>query len=606
MIHLDVDAFVEFCEQLTLPSRDAGLVPMRFFGTQRYWIEQIAEGLREGVHDFVTLKGGRQIGGSTIADAMALYWPQSNPGTQGMVVSDDDDNRNYRRDILLSMNQSLPRAYRRPLARDNATLARWDNGSRMSFRAAGKRQNSNLGRSRGVSFLHADEIGSWPDQGAISALRASLSEQNPQRLYLWNSTARGIGTPFHEMWRTAETAVSQRAIFLAWWRHEGYSVPRSRREFWAQYGDPPTADEQLWMDEVQRRYRVTITMEQLVWYRWKLAEGMGGDETMMAQEFGSLPEECFQSWGDKFVGPRYIRRARIGLASAPTPVGYTYDFLDTIDETAQHGVREIELSRVDPLRTQVLRVWQEPRPDAVYVVAGHPAHSSSETAREHIAMVFRVWPDKMLQVAEFISPHNAIAMYQFAWIILHLSGAYRTFVPAYSILDVAGAGRSVLAEIQLLERYGYGASPRAKWQIQDFLGSVRHYFYKRPDVPFARSRTQEWHTQPNTRGWILHGLKNTIERGQMTLRSPELIDNLSALRQGESGDYDVIAGGAGLSDSLAVCAALAVECWLRSAIPELEGLIAPSELRPDEPSSVQQRILQTYLGDVLTRGGRTT
>lgn len=594
---LDVEGFTEFCEQLQIPSRDLGMVPFRFFGTQRHWLAEVARGLEAGVHDFVTLKGGRQIGGSTIADAMAIWWPQANPGTQGMLVSDDDDNRDYRRDLMLGMNESLPRAYRLPMRLNNRILAAWPNGSRLSFRAAGKRTGSNLGRSRGVSFLHADEVGSWPDQDALGALRASLSEQNPLRLYLWNSTARGIGTPFHSMWKTAERAVASRAIFISWWRHEGYQIARDRDDYWAAYGwREPTVDERQWMDEVERRYGHEITPEQLCWFRWKLAEGFSGDETLMAQEFSSLPEEAFQSYGDKFITPRFIRRMRLGLVAAPEPVGYDYQFLDTLDETASQGITE-----VDP-HGAMLRVWEEPDPAGVYVVAGHPQYASSEHAREYVCQVYRVWPDKMLQVAEYIHPVGA--MYQFAWVCLHLAGAYRTFIPAYFILEVAGTGRAVLAQIQLLERYGYGASPKAKWQLQDFLGSIRHYFYVRPDVPHGRPRTQEWHTQPNTRAWMLHGLRDTIERGQLEVRSQALIDHLSLLRQGEQGNNDVIAGGSNQSDAVAMCAALAVECWLRTAIPELDVLVAPREPGPGDPHTVQARMLKSYLGDILTRGGR--
>lgn len=602
MITLDVSAFRDFCLQLQIPSRDAGLMPFHWNGAQEYWVNQVSQGLKEGIHDFVTLKGGRQIGGSTIADAIAIWWPQANGGTQGMLVSDDDDNRDYRRDVILSMVESLPKSYRRPFRMSNRILAAWDNGSRLAFRAAGKRTGSNLGRSRGVSFLHADEVGSWPDQGAIGALRASLSEVNPLRLYLWNSTARGIGTPFHEMWRTAERATTTRAIFVAWWRHEGYVKTPDDRAVWERYSEKePSADEALWIEEVERRYGHAITKGQLCWYRWKLTEGFDGDETMMAQEFSSLPEEAFQAFGDKFIASRIVLRMRIETETNPEPVGYQYEFRDTIDETAREGVREVDPNLVDTSRAGLLRVWQEPVGDGVYVVAGHPSRSSSATAAEYVAQVYRVWPDRMVQCAEYIAPSTGI-MYQFAWVCLHLAGAYRTFMPPYFILDVAQTGRAVLEQIQLLERYGFGASAHAKWQIQDFLGCVRHYYYIRPDHPYGRPRAQEWHSQANTRPWILHGLRDTLERGQMTLRSPDLIDNLSALRQGEMGNPDLIAGGAGVSDALSMCAALAVEAWLKWAIPELDSIIAPNQLRPDEPATVQSRMLKSYLGDVLNRG----
>jgi len=568
---------------------------MGFWPPQRIWAQQVEAALERDVHDIVTLKGSRQIGGTTIADALTLWWEQANAGTQGMMVSDDEDNRDYRRDVILEMNASLPREYRRQIQVNNRGIARWTNGSRLSFKHAGKRQGSSLGRSRGINFLHADELGSWPDQSAISALRASLSQKNPLRLYLWNSTARGIGTPFHDMWKTAEHAVTQRAIFLAWWMDPRRRIERHQEELWDRYGDDEkTEDERLWTAAVFERYGVLIVTEQLAWYRWQLVEQFYGDEVLLAQEFACLPEDAFQAFGEKFISPALVRRLRLALVAAPKPTGLTYEFLDTLDETAERGLHASE-----PLSPPLV-IWEEPEPDGVYVVAGHPAYSSSETAGTYVAHVFRIWPDKMVQVAQYTAEHGA--MYQFAWVMLHLSGAYRTFMPAYMILEVAMTGARVLDEIHLLERVGFGLSGRARGNVHDFLGSVRHYYYHRPDQPFQRPMAQEWETSPKNRARALHGLRDTIERQQMEIRSPELIDALANVRQGEEGDADQIGGAKGTSDALVLCAALAVECWLHSAMPDLQGLVAPKHLSHDDPKSAEHRLVQNYLGHMLATG----
>src|SRR5262249_5848844 len=156
--------------------------------------------------------------------------------------------------------------------------------------------------SRGINFLHADEVGSWQDDQAVAALRAAFSKKHPQRLYVWNSTARGIGSVFHQMWQTAEQATAQRAIFLAWWPREDFTIAKADKRLWKTYGTRERSpSERLWIDAVKRRYKVTITDEQLAWYRWTLAETMMGDETMMSQEYGCLPDDCFVAFGEHFI-----------------------------------------------------------------------------------------------------------------------------------------------------------------------------------------------------------------------------------------------------------------------------------------------------------------
>ena len=594
---LDLPRLREFCAHVIIPSRDHGLIPMTpLFTTQEYILQEINAGLEADVHDFVVLKGGRQIGGSTIFDALTLFYLQEHAGLNGMLVSDDDSNRDYRRDVLLQMHASLPKAWRWPIRMSNRGALAWapPNGSRLLFDAAGLRPGSNLGRSKGLNVLYADEVGSWPDQQAISALQASLSETHPLRLSLWVSTARGFNA-FHAMWTTAETAVKTRAIFVAWWRHAAYRIEREQRELWDAYGARRmTAEERQWVREIRKRYAVELEPEQLVWYRWKLDEQFYGDEAMMAQEFACLPGDAFQAFGDKFIPPPTLQRLRIALGEAPTATNYQYAWGETLDASG--------IERCDP-KDATLRIWEEPDNRGVYVLGAHPAHSSSSHgASAFVIQVWRVWPDAIVQVAEFADPD--MATYQFAWAILHLAGAYRTLIPAYFILEIGGTGYRVLEEIQLLQQHGYGLSPSARKQnLHDFLGAVSHYFFFRPDNVSSKTAPIEWKTGPNNRPWLLHGLRDTIERGHMTIRSAALLDELAALRRAESGDADEIkAGGTILSDSRAVCAALSVEVWLRTAMPDLPMLTAPKEPLKPRAATVGEHVVASYLGRLLATG----
>jgi len=595
VIHLDVPQYERFAESLQIPSRDEGLVPLRLWGTQRRAVREIARGLEEDVHDFVILKGGRQIGGTTTVDTLTLYWPMKYEGTTALFVSDDMPNKLFRRDIMRQMLQSQAPEWRRPVAMDNQGILRWDNGSRLLFEEAGVRSNSNLGRSRGVNYLHADEVGSWKDLRAASALRNSLSKLNPQRLYVWNSTARGVGSPFHEMWRTACRVPTQRAIFLSWWMHEanalvkpGREASKLQRQLWTQYALPDRDEsERLWIAEVKRSYQHVITDAQLGWYRWMLDADMHGDETLMAQEFGVLPEECFQSFGDKIVSAHTIRALRVALKSLPACAGFRYDFRQTLDVS---HVREVE-----PEYAQ-LRVWEQPADDAAYVVAGHPAWSSSGEAHDHVVQVFRAWPDRLRQVAAFHAYGDDLYLYQFAWVFLHLAGAYRTWVPAMCIFEISATGYRVMEEMQLLSDYGYGLSTQAlAGGLRNLLASVSHYFYVRPDNLFARSAPLEFKTSHELRPWIIHGLRDTLERGHLEVADEELIDEMASLRRGEHGDHDEIAAGGTNSDARALCAALAVECWMKQGIPLLSAYMAPREISPMAPTHAGQRLVQSYM-----------
>ena len=170
---------LDIFSHLTIPSRDQGRIRLeKLYGTATYLLHEIAKGITEGIHDFVVLKGGRQIAGTTTADGLAIVWPQMFPGTVGMYVSDDDENRDFRRDVVTQMLEELDVGYKWKVRLNNRNMLAWaaPNNSRLIFASAGKREGGNLGRSRGLNFLIADEVASWVDQRAITALRASLSK----------------------------------------------------------------------------------------------------------------------------------------------------------------------------------------------------------------------------------------------------------------------------------------------------------------------------------------------------------------------------------------------------------------------------------------------
>jgi len=115
----DAARFEHFCSKLIIDSKELGRIPLTFMGSQRYAIEQISQGLNSGIHEFVILKG-RQMGISTVMLALDMYWLFKNPGLQGAVVTDNDENR----ELVRSSPVTLNRCPCPPSRRSSATTAR--------------------------------------------------------------------------------------------------------------------------------------------------------------------------------------------------------------------------------------------------------------------------------------------------------------------------------------------------------------------------------------------------------------------------------------------------------------------------------------------------
>lgn len=587
--------FLDYCAEIRITSKETGRGPLRLWGTQIRSLYEMSRALEDDVHTLVELKG-RQVGETTKGLALDAFWLQRYDGMQGMLAAEDGPNLIYLRDVVREITGSPPDAYSLETSIDNPEHMKWLNGSRLMFSHAGR--GGRLGRSRGINYLHATEVGSWEDEEGAGSLRASLADTHPRRLYIYESTARGYNL-FHDMWRTAQTAPGQRAVFIGWWLREDRVVTPALAELWAAYGtDAPTEDERTWMRVVARQYDVTITPEQLAWYRWKLVEDFAGDETLRAQEHPCLPEDAFQSFGTKFIAPGILQKLRIAQAEAAPPTTYAYEWGTFIDTTT---VRPADAT------TAPLLIWEEPEDDGAYMVSCHPAFSSSPGAFLHVVQVWRLYPDALVQVAEFASARAA--MYQVGWVAIHMLGAYRKKVPCYFVMEVAGSGMEVLQGIQRIEQFDYGLSPALRPRgkaLLDFVGASRQYLYRRPDT-FSSGYHLQWQSSGTRRPPMLHSLRDTLERGAATIRSAALLDEASAVRQGgEGGTNDDIGSSGRQSDSRVMAAAMANKHWLDQAMPELMAKqVVPPKAPPREPEThVGAVLVGNFLANLAARGRR--
>ena len=597
-------SFERFASKLKIPSKEQGHIPFASpYGTQTYMRDRIEAGLERGIHDFVILKG-RQQGITTDLDTLDLFWTLSYGGTIGMLVADDDDNQKVRRAVILQMMSTLPKEFRRRVGLNNGTVLeflaskqREYTGAWLMFDHAGKRENlqdsgkgDNLGRSRGLNYLHADEVGSWVDEKAVSALQAALAETFPTRLYIWASTARGFNV-FRDIYLTAEKVPTSAAIFIGWYHKAEYSVPEddAHAEVWDAYGWEPTREEVQWVTAVRRRYGLEIDASQLVWRRWQLASKFRGDEVMLAQEHPNLPEEAFQSWGDKFIQPFHIRRLYDELEVTPAPQAYRFEYATTLDATDAHRV-ELGDER------GVFHLWEAPDPVGVYVVAGHPWGSSSPTATEWTAQVFRCYPDLIEQVAEFGT--EELNGYQFAWVMAYLCGLYRGRVDMpWEIIEVGGTGMQVMEELDRIRNFDYGLAPAAPRDHQDFTGTVNRYIWRKSDALKARGAHQ-MKSNRDERTRLYYTMRDEVEREHVTIRSRRLIDELAMLRRL---DADNVAGSGDKADARVHALALAVEHWLKNLMPELSARVQPKVTPAPGPRHMGEALMQHYLSRRVLR-----
>jgi hypothetical protein len=546
-LNFRASSFWKFCNNLRVDTKEFGIVPLgqRIYSGQRYLIERIEAGLQTGVHQFTVLKG-RQMGISTVMLALDLYWASKYPGTQGSLVTNNEDNREMFRNTLTMYMEGLPNAYRVPKVRHNRVELTFANRSRFIYQVAGTGKNSGLGKGKALNYCHATEAGEYGDPEGLASLQASFAEKHPLRMYVFESTAQGFNM-FYDMWEVAQRATTQEAIFLGWWRKDDYTVAEGSaiHKVYGYRGTSPY--EKKMLRDVKKLYGAEITAGQLAWYRWKLNEEIQ-DESLMMQNFPWTADEAFVMSGQQMYSSDVLTRLMKTAKTAVEPEGFQFAFADAkrFEDTDVRACHRKNAS---------LLVWERPEPGAIYVIGVDPAYGASPDNDRTSIEVYRCYTDKLVQVAEFCSP--VCDAYQCAWISFYLAGAYgpATMARSMIILEVNGPGQWVKAEMDNIKRNVADAGGASRG-IQDWMGAVRSFLYRRVDTS-GKGFAYHWKTDNNSKERMFGAFNQALATGHLEIRSADMVAEMKSICR-EDG---AITHGSHTHDDRVIASALCTVAW---------------------------------------------
>ncbi|HEX8784255.1 MAG TPA: hypothetical protein VF764_12835 [Steroidobacteraceae bacterium] len=562
------ERFEAYCRQLRIDTKERGRIPFTWLGTQRYCVNEISRGLKDDIHTFVILKG-RQIGISTIALATDLYWISKHGGLQGAIVTDTDDNRELFRSYVEQYLDSLPKHIKAPIARHNRVQLILKNGSRLVYMVAGTKKKGELGRAKAVNFMHATECSSWGDEEGFASLMNTLAQQNPHRLYVFESTARGYNV-FYDAWRVAQESKTQKAIFIGWWRNELYAYGPNTLQYKQFWDGEPTSDERVWIGEVWERYHHNIQPEQLAWWRWYVIEHMKGDEMLALQEMPPTEDYAFQLSGSKFFSAERVNIAH-KAARETRPLTYRYDFGLNFEDT-----RFIETNA----ENAEVWIWETPAERGQYVLGADPAYGSSEWADEFAASMGRCYADRYKQVLEVGSTHWNEQ--QFAWVIAHLCGWYGSpeQADAMLILEMLGPGGAVFNELKnLRDKSGMYQKGDPRAGAFDVVSRIRDYLWHRQDSLTGHFAYQ-WQTNAREKNRMMTTLRAYFEREMLEVNSPYCLQQFRNIHR----VGDKIGGEGRAKDDRVIALAQGVIGWNDWIMKEMmyAGRTFAHESRPKE------------------------
>src|ERR1700757_4340068 len=114
-------------------------IPLNLWTSQTRVLEQICDGLENGVHTFYILKS-RQLGVTTVTLAILIFWLALHPNTIACQVSESDKSSAKNRATITAYLASLTKFMGKSFAvvKNNRFGITFSNKSRLDFLVAGK------------------------------------------------------------------------------------------------------------------------------------------------------------------------------------------------------------------------------------------------------------------------------------------------------------------------------------------------------------------------------------------------------------------------------------------------------------------------------------
>ncbi|MCD7844448.1 MAG: hypothetical protein LUG57_01045 [Oscillospiraceae bacterium] len=356
-------------ENLFIRTKDAQIVPFRLNGAQRRLYDALEAQRQAGKPMRAIVLKARQLGFSTLAQALIFQRTVTRPNVTSLVVAHREDAA----ETLFNMSKLFYETMRsdiRPKCRTaNSHMLLFDSPERDPARKArdpglnsrircATTGGAGVGRGDTIHNVHASEFAYWVGDKAQSwaaIMQAVPSE--PDTMVIVESTANGYDQ-FHAMWEAAVAGESDFVpLFFPWFENPDYRRAPDPDTVW-------TAQERA----IQERYG--LDFQQLAWRRWCIRNNCAGDERVFQQEYPSCPEEAFLTSGQCVFDAELLAKRR-SLVTPPTAQGrFLYDLGP--DPTALYNPRFQREER------GMVRIWKEPQPRRPYVIGGDTAGTGSD------------------------------------------------------------------------------------------------------------------------------------------------------------------------------------------------------------------------------------
>lgn len=398
----------------------------------------------------------RQVGISTLVAAHVFGQCYNQDNMEAMVMAHRADVttnmfRTYRRYL-----EYLPSELQIPLERSNKEELIWKpTNTVIKVATAGTADST---RSRTINWFHGSEAAFYKDLPAVRQAMEGSVPDLPGCGIIWETTAFGTGTPFHNIWQEAGDPDSlYNQVFLKWFLDSD-----CEKRMWTNERGMDEYLEKIFSKKpslVERMKHYNLTPEQICFYYETCKDKYSGDDIKMATEFPCDPDEAFVATGSPVFPTHltleYRKNAKPGKMYDPTEPMKSVDTM-----------REGEYLHRN--KDTYLEMWVPPQQNRHYVIAVDPAAGLINSDFTSM-MVFDILTQNI--VAEL---HGRMEIKKAADMLIELAMLYKGAAGTGALIvpENDGLGHSLLSHIKdrYFRIYQWRKADSFGWKTTNILG----------------------------------------------------------------------------------------------------------------------------------------
>lgn len=346
---------------------------------QKALLKEVIEDLLMGRPIRYIILKARQMGISTLIEALCYWWTSTHRYVTSVIIAHDknavgtlykmfrryyeyshphfqpDRKYNTKNELVFDVSDEVKKDY----AEEGKTPPGLQSEIKTMVAADGK------GRADNINFFHGSEVAFWDDSADIVSSALQAVPMAPESFVFLESTANGIGGYFYDEWQLAKRGESQfKPLFFPWHQHYKYELPATDED----NGHLDDEEEALYVLFEESGYPRESWPKKIAFRRRKKLE-FRTDPKKFYQEYPSTPEEAFLASGRPVFDTRQLQEMeKIAVEAAKTHPYKCGDIIKNPDPTSADKYIFNEFRRTNEIDPSPLRLWWLPEKNKKYVI----------------------------------------------------------------------------------------------------------------------------------------------------------------------------------------------------------------------------------------------